>query len=194
MYNIRVGITSIKHGVCLRFNLNSYCLYYLVYQMAEQTPISIDMKGFFTSYKRAYSDAHKLTHVELLPPYSPDEISHIQLPNDFRHYLLNVSRELIAGASPTGPILDLSENTLYNGSFDTKSADYSGCLRIGEHIPNECFHVIVTDRYHADFGAVYLIVPKRNTKLKAWKDFTTYITGFILKISESLSAQTPTKS
>lgn len=153
----------------------------------QDKPVNIDLRGFFNQYKIAHSSAYKLPLKELLPPYKSVDLEEFQLPNDFRRYLTNVSQELIAGASPTGPVLDISVNTLINGTFSSNNATYNGCMKIGIHIPDQCFHVIVTDPYHEDYGAVYLCVPNRNTKIKAWKDFTTYITSFVLKISESLS-------
>jgi len=157
---------------------------------SEDKPVNIDLRAFFNQYKIAHCSAYKLPSAELLPPYESSDLEGFQLPNDFRHYLTNVSRELIAGANPTGPVFDISENHNVNGSFTPDNAEYDGCMKIGIHIPDQCFHVIVTDTYHQDYGAVYLCVPNRNTKIKAWKDFTTYITSFIMKISEALSKQT----
>lgn len=157
---------------------------------ADQVPVNVDLKSFFNSYKKAYCVAHKKPVEDLLPPYTADDLSamkDLQLPNDFRHYLLNVSRELIAGSDPTGPIFDISCNTNPTASFTDTDAMYNGCLRTGTHIPDQCFHVIVTDKYHPDYGMMYLNIPGRNVKIRAWKDFTTYITGFVMKISEDLS-------
>ena len=156
----------------------------------DQQPVNIDLKAFFNQYKHAYCSTYKLNKTDLLPPYSPDDLSGIQLPNDFNHYLLNVSREFLAGSSPTGPVLDISFNTNIGGTFSDQNANYDGCMMIGTHIPNQCFHVIVTDRYHSDYGAVYLNVPNRNTKVKAWKDFTTYLTTFVMRVSEAISKRT----
>jgi hypothetical protein len=161
--------------------------------MSGDKPVNIDLRGFFNQYKHAHCSAYKLPSTDLLEPYESKDIEGYQLPNDFRHYLLNVSRELIAGATPTGPVFDISVNKDADGTFSSENTTYSGCLRIGTHIPDQCFHVIVTDKYHQDYGAVYLCVPNRNTKIKAWKDFTTYITSFVLKISESLSKQSTQK-
>lgn len=155
----------------------------------DQQPVQLDLRVFFNQYKNAYCDTYKLKRENLLPSYTTSDLSGTQLPNDFRHYLLNVSRELLTGSSPTGPIFDLSCNTNVNGSFSPDNASYDGCLRIGTHIPNQCFHVIVTDKYHSDYGSIYLNVPNRNTKIKAWKDFTTYVTTFVMRVSESLSSK-----
>ena len=160
---------------------------------SQDKPVNVDLCGFFNQYKHAYCDAYKLKSTDLLPPYETKDLEGHQLPNDFRHYLLNVSRELIAGANPTGGLFDISVNQNARGTFSPENSDYNGCLQIGTHIPDQCFHVIVTDKYHQDYGAVYLCVPNRNTKIKAWKDFTTYITSFVLKISESLSKQSTQK-
>jgi hypothetical protein len=155
--------------------------------MSQEKPISVDLRGFFNQYKQAHCMTFKKPQEDLLPPYEQGDLEGFQLPNDFHHYLTNVSRELIAGANPTGPIFDISSNNNCNGTFSNENAKYDGCLMIGTHIPEQCFHVIVTDPYHSDYGAVYLNVPNRNTKIKAWKDFTTYITTFILRINESVS-------
>lgn len=159
-------------------------------QSMQDKSVNIDLRGFFNQYKIAYCSAYKLPSDELLPPYESKDLEGFQLPNDFRHYLTNVSRELIAGANPTGPIFDISVNTTISGSFTPDNGNYDGCIQIGVHIPDKCFHVIVSDTYHQDYGAVYLCVPNRNTKIRAWKDFTTYITSFVMKISETLSKRT----
>ena len=159
----------------------------------QHNSINIDLRAFFNQYKIAYCSAYKLPSVKLMPPYENKDLEGFQLPNDFRHYLTNVSRELIAGAKPTGPILNNPVNTTISGSFDPSNSDYDGCMEIGIHIPDRCFHVIVTDTYHPDYGSIYLCIQDHNTKVKGWKDFTTYITSFIMKITESLSKQTSQK-
>jgi hypothetical protein len=158
----------------------------------DQQPLSIDLRTFFNQYKRAHCITFKHPPEDLLPPYETSDLEIYQLPHDFHHYLTNVSRELIAGANPTGPVFDICSNSKCNATFSSENATYDGCLMIGTHIPDQCFHVIVTDPYHSDYGAVYLNVPNRNTKIKAWKDFTTYITTFVLRVSESLSKKNET--
>lgn len=162
--------------------------------MEQYEPVNIDLRGFFNTYKHAYCDAYHKPREDLLPPYTNEDLGGYQVPTDFHHYLTNVSRELVAGTSPTGPVFDISENNNINSTFIIENAEYDGCMRIGVHIPDHCYHVIVTDPYHIDYGAVYLCIPNRNTKIKAWKDFTTYITTFVMKITESMSHQAQTNS
>jgi hypothetical protein len=164
-------------------------------------PVSIDMKRFFTQYKEAYNStlppgppALPNAKGPLLLPYTEEEIAHfvketsVQLPNDVRHYLLNVSRELVTGQFPTGAVLPES---FVVESFDENPETESGagCLRIGTHArlsKGDIWHGLVVDPDSKEYGSVWIVVTGENRKIRAWKDFTTYITTFIMKIMEQM--------